>query len=170
MLLSVSCSRYHRKMAEPVETNNFLRLIDAGIDPEDAVQIARDAAFRYDRNRKPFGSPSGALGMTGTHLFDNLSEGGKAFLEYQPYTTEMAAERVGMSKSAIGPAVNRLIEHGFFDKQRDRRTFAYRLMVPTVAMIECRDAYLSDAYEPGTIGHAFNAGHGKILTKLFPEA
>lgn len=155
--------------AYSMETVDFSRLIAAGIEQDDALRIARDAAFRFDVNRKPFGSPSGALGTSGRSLYEALAEDQMAFAEYQPYTTKKAADLVAMSESAIGAAAKRLTEHGFMEKRRNGRSFEYRVMLPKTALIECAGHYLS-ADQPGTLWYDYDRPLGETLMKILADA
>lgn len=156
--------------ADSIETIEFSRLIAAGIEEEeDAIRIARHAADRFDMNRKPFGSRNGALGSSGRALYEALAEDPKAFAEYQPYTTKMAADRVAMSEGAIGSAAKRLIEYGFMDKRRNGRGFLYRVMIPKVALVECAEHYLA-ADQPGTLWYDYDRPLGEAITKLLADS
>lgn len=151
-----------------IETVDLSRLLAAGIEQDDALRIARDAADRFDMNRKPFGSPSGVLGTSGRSLYGALAGDQKAFAEYQPYTTKKAADLVAMSESAIGAAAKRLIEHGFMEKRRNGRSFEYRVMIPKTALIECADHYLA-ADQPGTLWHDYDRPLGETLMKMLSD-
>lgn len=154
--------------AYPIETVDFSRLIAAGIEQVDVLRIARDAAVRFDKNRKPFGSPSGVLGTSGCSLYQALAEGQKAFAEYQPYTTKKAADLVAMSQSAIGAAANRLIEHGFMERRRNGRSFEYRVLIPKTALVECANHYLA-ADQPGTLWYEYDRPLGEKLKKMLAD-
>ena len=155
-------------MPESADDNNFLRLRSAGISAEDAIDIAKDSAFAFDRNRKPFGSPSGALGTTGLELYEKLIEDPSTFLEFQPFTNDGIAEKLCRSKGAIGGAVRRLIEHGFLEKRREGRSFAVRTLIPSLALTEGAERYLEPS-DPGTLWHDHYRPLGKIVLQLFPR-
>lgn len=122
--------------------NNLERLISAGIDPDDAVDIAISAASRYDKNRKAHGKRNGALGHIGCAIYHHLAcnEGGdhdaNAFSSYRCSTVEELAEWLGHSNGAIDSALRRLVEHGFVERKREGRGFRLRPLVPDIALTE----------------------------------
>lgn len=156
-------------------SNNFLRLTASGISPQDAVEIAVDAAVVYDNNRKPWGAISGALGMMGREVYDRLcrtpdfDRDPEAFTTYRPFSAAAAAQQLVRSKTAVGPAVNRLIEHGFLEKQREGRGFSVKLLVPSLALTEYGESYSSIDAEPGTMFYDRYRPLGEKVLGLFPH-
>ena len=154
--------------------NNMVRLTGAGIDAEDAVRIARDAVWIYDRNQKPRGARDGAIGMTGREVYDTLSRTPvydpdlEAFLSYRPYTTEALADRMVRSVGAVGRGVRQLTQHGFMDKRRDGRHFLIRLMIPNIALNELGQWWASTDCEPGTFAYEFDRPMGETLLQMYP--
>lgn len=157
------------------ESNNLLRLIASGISPEDAVEIAVDAAVVYDNNRKPWGAISGALGMMGREVYDGLCRTSdfdrhpEAFTTYRPFTAEAVARQLVRSKSAVGPAVNRLIEHGFLEKRREGRGSSIKLLIPSLALTEYGESYSSTDAAPGTMFYDRYRPLGERVLGLFPR-
>jgi DNA-binding transcriptional ArsR family regulator len=148
------------------EHSNLSRLLEAGLSAEAAVRIAVDAAAVYDRNRKPRGAQSGAIGMTGRQVFETLCQTPDydpdidAFFAYRPFTTEALAERIRMTRGAVGSAVSRLIEHGFIEKCREGRHFSVKLDVPAIALSECAQHYLE---------YGNDRAVGETILRLFPS-
>lgn len=158
-----------------MESNNFLRLISSGIDPEDAVKIAVDAAVVYDRNRKSWGAISGALGMMGREVYASFCRtpdyepDAEAFTVFRPFTAEEVADRLVRSRSAVGAAVSRLIEHDFIEKRRDGRSFSIKLLVPSLALTEYGEYYSSAEAAPGTMMHDHYRPLGEKVLVLYPR-
>lgn len=152
-------------MAATAEQSDYERLISAGMEAEDVCRIAQAAAHVYDGNRKPKGAQSGALGMTGCHVYKHLADEAINFSAFHPFTAEDLATNVVMSRGAVGRAINRLIEHGFIEKRRVGRGFEFRLLILAQALIETHEDYCS--YEPGCSGYEFErpieagAGHSR---------
>jgi hypothetical protein len=157
------------------ETNNFLRLIASGISPEDAIEVAVDAAAVYDNNRKPWGAISGALGMMGREVFDglcrtpNFDRVPQAFTTYRPFSAEAVAQHLVRSKAAVGPAVRRLIEHGFLEKRREGRKFSVKLLIPRLALTEYGESYSSVDAAPGTMAYDHYRPLGGRVLSLYPR-
>lgn len=152
----------------PEEANNYLPLREAGIDEDDALRIASDAAWAIDRNRKKPGSPNGALGTVAIELYDKLIEDPTAFFEFQPFTIDEMAKRLVRSDSAVGSAAKRLIEHGFIEKRREGRSFAVKAHIPSLALTEAAEDYLKPS-EPGTGAYEVYRPLGKIVIGIFPR-
>lgn len=160
---------------DTIETNNLLRLIASGISPKDATEIAVDAAMCFDRNRKGKGAVSGALGATGREVYRTLAYTPdyepdiEAFITLRPYTAELIAERVMMGRAAVGAAVNRLIEHGFLDRQREGRGFSIRLTIPNLALTELGEDWSSTEAGSNTLAFEHYRPLGDRVLSLYPR-
>lgn len=156
-------------------SDNFMRLISSGISPEDAVQVAVDAAVVYDRNRKPRGAVNGALGSIGREVYRGLCRTAdfepdpEAFTAYRRFTAADVGERLVRSEGAVGSAVNRLIQHGFVEKRREGRSFSVKLLVPTLALVEYGEARSRTGSTPGTANYDYHRPLGEKVLALFPR-
>jgi hypothetical protein len=156
-------------------TNNLERLLEAGISPEEAVDIANGAAEIFDLNRKPKGAQSGALGLIGQQLYRKMSwtedydPDLEAFFGFRPYSIEELANRSCVSRSAAGPAFNRLLAHGFVEKRRAGRGFVCRLLIPDLSLRELGTWWASQDGEPGSIAYDFCRPMGKRLLDMLAE-
>ncbi|MEO5772570.1 MAG: hypothetical protein ABIQ32_00445 [Sphingomicrobium sp.] len=157
-------------------TNNLEKLLEAGISPAEAVDVANGAAEIYDSNRKLKGAHSGALGYIGYKLYKMMSWTAdydpdlEAFSAFRPYSLEGLASRAVASRSAVGPAFNRLVDHGFVETRRVGRGFTCRLLIPEVSLIELGRWWISQQGEPGSIAHDFCRPMGNRLLSMFPSA
>lgn len=154
---------------------NVQRLLDAGLAPREVVTVAKGAAFSYDLNRKPGGNTIGTLGQSASSIYERLldeDDSGEPslswFLAFTPFTAEEIAERCCMSRGTAASAINRLMEHGFMEKQRSGRSFLGRLLVPSVALTEYAERHL-DAYEPNMAGHHEHQHLAQKVLSLYPR-
>lgn len=160
---------------EPSDHDNVERLVAAGFSAQDIGDIADAAAWTYDVNRKPKGKKDGAIGATGVQIFRTLCTKPdyepdlRAFAEHRPYTADAVADRIAMSRGAVGPAVNRLIEHGFVDRRRNGRQFDIRLAIPSVALTELGERWLAEDAGPGTYAGEVQPAFGARILVIWPR-
>lgn len=160
-------------MADP-ETDNAQILLAAGVPEEYVVEIIQDAIWVYDINRKPKGMPQGAIGSAGCEIYRAILRSPdypffdfNAFQEYRPYTAEIMAERLARSRGSIEPAMNRLIAHGFVSKRRVGRQFEIKALLPSIALRELGERWVTQEAELDTHAGDIEQPLGKILLVLF---